>query len=197
MTILEIRILNRILPKSVNELDRLMPNNSFISHTRNSSADNNNTGLYQTIKNHQKAIRDQKRQLLDQYLEEYESTIEQYESLYQVELMNFLELQAYEDDNQSKDRMECLENYLNVQTMNKIRQIRYNGTIVRYKLLHPRHQSLSSKMNHTISIYPEVINEIFEQVFTQKELDFLSSTDTNYYFFLGMSYIYICFLLFI
>ena len=61
--------------------------------------------------------------------------------------------------------------------MNKIRAVRYNETIFRRKLLHPSHRrSLLNKNNHnTISIYPEAIIEIFEKIFTKKELDLLSS----------------------
>lgn len=130
------------------------------------------------MKHHRIDIRDQKRQLLDQYFEEYESEIEQYEFLYQEELMNF-ELHLPENDKKSKDLMECLMEYLNTQTMNKICQIRYDETLFRHKLLHPRHRSASSKIKSPISIYPEAIIGIFEKVFTQKELDFLSSFGTS------------------
>ena len=88
--------------------------------------------------------------------------------------MNF-ELNLPSNAKKSKDIVVCLVEYLNTQTMNKICQIRYNETLFRHKLLHPRHRSASSKINSQINIYPEVIIDIFENVFTRKELDFLSS----------------------
>ena len=141
MSKLEVRILCDRLPESVNRLDQLMPLNSYTSRSMNSFNDNNNS-LYEMIKKHRISIRDQKRQLLDQYFEEYESEIEQYEFLYQEELMNF-ELNLPANDKKSKDIVDCLVEYLNTQTMNKICQIRYNETLFRHKLLHPRHRSAS------------------------------------------------------
>ena len=72
--------------------------------------------------------------------------------------------------------MTYLCSYLDIQTRNKIRSIRYNETIFRRRLLHPRHRQSSVRNNHkTISIYPEAIIEIVETVFTKKEFDLLSS----------------------
>ena len=60
--------------------------------------------------------------------------------------------------------------------MTKMREIRFNETIFRQKLLHPCHRrSTVTKNNNSISIYPEAIIEIFEKVFTKDELDLLSS----------------------
>ncbi|CAF1366004.1 unnamed protein product [Adineta ricciae] len=115
-----------------------------------------------------------------QCLEEYESTIEKYEFLYQEELINF-ESQLFDTEQNdltiNNNLMKCLYNYLHCQTMKKIREIRFNETIFRYKLLHPRHRrsSSSTTSNNTTNIYPEAIIEIFEKVFTTKELDLLSS----------------------
>ena len=74
------------------------------------------------------------------------------------------------------DSMISIYNYLHSQTMNKIQSIRFNATIFRHRLLHPRHRrSTKTNNNNSISIYPEAIIEICEQVFNKKELDFLSS----------------------
>ena len=173
---LEIRILYRILPKSVNELDRFIPSDQLLSSNANTS-NNNNDSLYEMIKKHQKLIRNYKRQMLARYLEEYESAIEQNEFLYQEELFN-IECQLSNDENDqtgNNNLISCVYNYLHCQTINKIREIRFNEANFRYKLLHPRHRRSSLTKYNTISIYPEAIIEIFEQVFTKKQLDLLSS----------------------
>lgn len=183
MTKLEIRILCRILPQTMNELDQLIPSNQLqhpqynANHADTNNNNNNNNSLYETIKKHQKWIRDYKRRILANYFEEHESVIEQNEFLYQEELLNFeFQLSSSQNRENNNDLMNCLYNYLNCQTMNKIHEIRFNETIFRYKLLHPCHRrSLLTTNNNTISIYPEAIIEIFEKVFTKKELDLLSS----------------------
>ena len=190
MTKLEVRILCRILPKSVNQLDQFMPSN----HLSTSNGNPVHNSLYETIKKHQKSIRNYKRQMLAKNLEDYESAIEQNEILYQQELFN-LEYELAKEDNEQTNHhlINCLYNYLNCQTTNKIRQIRYNETIFRYKLLHPRHRRSSlTDNNNTISIYPEAIIEIFEQVFTKKELDLLSSLGKNNLFFFFIFILFCC-----
>lgn len=168
------RILYRILPKQINELDHLIPSNNLTLARTNPANDNS---LDETIKKHKKSIRDCKRQMLAKNLEEYETAIEQNECLYQEELFNFESTLSTEEHDQTKNNlMIYLRSYLDTQTRNKIRSIRYNETIFRRRLLHPRHrQSSVRNNNNTISIYPEAIIEIVEKVFTKKELDLLSS----------------------
>jgi len=177
MTKLEVRILCRILPKFINEIDQLIPSNHQLPpYNSNLPTDNNNNFLYEIIKKHQKWIRDYKRQNLAKNLEEYESAIEQNEFLYEEELFNFESQLSNEENDQTNNLINCLYNYLNCQTTKKIREIRFNETIFRYKLLHPCHRRSSlTNNNNTISIYPEAIIEIFEKLFTKKELDLLSS----------------------
>ena len=67
MNKLEIRILYRILPKAINELDHLIPSNHLTLGQTNPANDNS---LDETIKKHQKSIRDCKRQMLAKNLEE-------------------------------------------------------------------------------------------------------------------------------
>ena len=90
MTKLEVRILCRILPKSMNELDQLIPSDRpaflvqillLLSTTMNLS--------HEIIKKHQKWIRNHKRQMLAKNLEDYESAIEQSEFLYQEALIQY------------------------------------------------------------------------------------------------------------
>ena len=163
MNKLEIRILCRILPKSINDLDRFIPSRD-INHDRS---------IYELVKKQQKQIRDIKRQMLLEQFEKFELNIEEKEILYQKELFN-LELQL--SDEMNHDIMMSIYNYLHSQTMNKIRSIRFNETIFRHRLLHPCHRrSTKTNNNNSISIYPEAIIEIFEQMFNKKELDFLSS----------------------
>lgn len=171
----------------MNKLDQLIPSNKLqhpLQYNPNhlDANNNNNNSLYEAMKKHQKRIREYKRQILDKNFEDYESAIEQNEFLYQEELLNF-EFQLSSSQNRQTDTnlMNCLYNYLNCQTMNKIHEIRFNETISRYKLLHPCHRRSSlTTNNNSISIYPEAIVEIFENVFTQQELDLLSSLGNNY-----------------
>ena len=164
MNKLEIRILCRVLPKSINDLDRFIPSNAI---------NNDNRSMHELVKKHQKSIRDLKRQTLVEQFEKFESSIEEKEFLYQKELFN-LELQLSDDMNE--DLMISIYNYLHSHTMNKIRSIRFNETIFRHRLLHPRHRrSTKTNNNNCISIYPEAIVEIFEQVLNKNELDFISS----------------------
>ena len=163
MNKLEIRILCRILPKSINDLDRFIPTRAI----------NDDRSIYESVKKQQKQIRDLKRQMILEQFEKFESSIEENEILYQKELFN-LELQL--SDEMNNDLMISIYNYLHSLTMNKIRSIRFNETIFRHRLLHPRHRrSTKTNNNNSISIYPEAIIEIFEQIFNKKELDFLSS----------------------
>ena len=177
MTKLEVRILCRILPKSMNELDQLIPSDrSTFSRANPAPPIDNNESLYEIIKNHQKWIRNYKRQMLAKNLEDYESAIEQNEFLYQEALFNLESEVSNGTIDQGDTLMICLNNYLNCRTMTKMREIRFNETIFRQKLLHPCHRRSSvTKNNNSISIYPEAIVEIFEKVFTKDELDLLSS----------------------
>ena len=176
MTKLEVRILCRILPKSMNELDQLIPSDRPAFSRSNPPSVENNESLYEIIKNHQKWIRNYKRQMLAKQLEDYESAIEQNEFLYQETLFNFESELSDETIDQGDTLMICLYNYLNCRTMTKMREIRFNETVFRQKLLHPRHRRSSvTKNNNSISIYPEAIIEIVEKVFTKDELDLLSS----------------------
>jgi hypothetical protein len=176
MTKLEVRILCRILPKSMNELDQLIPPDRPTLSRSNPPPLENNESLYEVIKKHQKWIRNHKRQMLANNLEDYESAIEQNEFLYQEALFNLESEVSDGTIDQSDNLMSCLYNYLNCRTTTKMREIRFNETICRQKLLHPCHrQSSVTKNDNTISIYPEAIIEIFEKVFTKDELDLLSS----------------------
>jgi hypothetical protein len=176
MTKLEVRILCRILPKSMNELDQLIPADRPAFPRSNPTPLENQESLYEIIKKHQKWIRNHKRQMLAENLEEYESAIEESEFLYQEALFNLESEVSDGTIDQGDTLMSCLYNYLNCRTMTKMREIRFNETIVRQKLLHPRHRrSPVTKNNNTISIYPEAIIEIVEKVFTKDELDLLSS----------------------
>lgn len=167
MTKLEVRILCRILPKAINDLDQFNPPH------RLSHENKDDPSVYALIKQHQKLIRDYKRQLLIQQFERYESTIEQYEFLYQETLFN---LESQLSTTNDQDLMISIYNYLHCRTINQQRSIRFNETLFRYRLLHPRHRrSTTTKNSNSISIYPEAIIDIFEQVFNKKELDLLSS----------------------
>ena len=110
MNILEIRVSCRILPKSINDLDRFMP-----PHPANDGS------MYEIVKKHQKSIRDLEQQLLLKQLEEYESLIEEKEFRYQ-EIIFDLELQL--SDETQNDLMASIYHYLHCQTMNQIRSIR-------------------------------------------------------------------------
>jgi hypothetical protein len=195
MTKLEVRILCRILPKAINDLDQLIPSNYLPTCDENPLNNNNNRSLYEMIKKHQKSVRDYKRQMLARNLEEYESAIEQNEFLYQEELLELESQLLNELKDETKDNlMNYVYNYLHCQKINKIREIRFNESIFRYKLLHPRHRQSSFKNHNTISIYPEAIIEIFEKVFTKKELDLLSSLGKTILFFFSMDqFILFCF----
>ena len=177
MTKLEVRILCRILPKSMNELDQLIPSDRPAwSRSNSAPPTDNNESLYEVIKKHQKWIRNHKRQMLANNLEDYESAIEQSEFVYQEALFNLESEVSDGTIDQGDTLISCLYNYLNCRTMAKMREIRFNETISRHKLLHPCHRRSSvTKNNNTISIYPEAIIEIFEKVFTKDELDLLSS----------------------
>ena len=176
MTKLEVRILCRILPKSMNELDQLIPSDRPAFSRSHASSIDNHQSLHEIIKQHQKSIRNHKRQMLAKNLEDYESAIEQNEFLYQEALFNLESEVSDGTIDQGDTLMSCLYNYLHCRTMTKMREIRFNETIVRQKLLHPCHRrSPVTKNNNTISIYPEAIIEIFENVFTKDELDLLSS----------------------
>ncbi|CAF4011185.1 unnamed protein product, partial [Adineta steineri] len=184
MTKLEVRILCRILPKSINELDRLIPANHLSSTNTNLP---NNNSVYELIKNQQKMIREYKRQLLAKNFEEYESTIEEIEFQFQKELFQLESELSYNiDDNEqintnTNHLVNVINNYLHCQTTRQMRALRYNETIFRYKLLHPSHpRSSKSNYKNTISIYPEAIIELFEQIFTKKELDLLSTLGPSY-----------------
>jgi hypothetical protein len=176
MTKLEVRILCRILPKSMNEIDQLMPADRPAFPRSNPPSIENNKSLHEIIKKRQKWIRNHKRQMLAKNLEEYESAIEQSEFLYQEVLFNLESEVSDGTIDQGETLMSCLYNYLHCRTMTKMREIRFNETIVRQKLLHPCHRrSPVTKNNNYISIYPGAIIEIFEKVFTKDELDLLSS----------------------
>ena len=73
MNKLEVRILCRILPKFINDLDRFI-------RTR---AINDDRSIYESVKKQQKQIRDLKRQMLLEQFEKFESSIEEKEILYQ------------------------------------------------------------------------------------------------------------------
>ena len=176
MTKLEVRILCRILPKSMNELDQLIPSDRPAFSRSNPPSVENNESLYEIIKKHQKWIRNHKRQVLAQNLEDFESAIEQSEFLYQEAVFNLESEVSDGTIDQGDILMSCLYNYLNCRTMTKMREIRFNETLFRRKLLHPCHRRSSvTKNNNLISIYPEAIIEIVEKVFTKDELDLLSS----------------------
>jgi hypothetical protein len=176
MTKLEVRILCRILPKSMNEIDQLIPSDRPAFSRSNPPSIDNNESLYETIKKHQKWIQNHKRQTLANNLEECESAIEQSEFLYQEALLNLESEVSDGTIDQGDTLISCLYNYFNCRTTTKMREIRHNETIFRHKLLHPCHRrSPVTKNNNTISIYPEAIIEIFEKVFTKDELDLLSS----------------------
>ena len=138
MTKLEVRILCRILPKSMNELDQLIPSDRpAFSRPYPPPPIDNNESLYEITKKHQKWIRNYKRQMLAKSLEDYESAIEQNEFLYQEALFN-LESEASDGTiDQGDTLMNCLYKYLNCRTTTKMREIRFNETISRHKLLHP------------------------------------------------------------
>ena len=138
------------------------------------------TILYNTTnRDIRKAYKSIKRQYLIKTLEEYESSIEELEYSYQNKLFRM------ESDLSSqferKNKCICdLNDYLNHRTSQTIREIRYKQTIFRYKLARPRHRrSSASSRIKTISIYPEAIIETSENLFTDKELDFLSSAGNN------------------
>ena len=176
MTQLEVRILCRILLKSMNELDQLIPSDRPAWSRSNPPPNDNNVSLYEIIKKHQKWIRSRKRQMLANNLEDYESAIDKSEFVYQEALLNLESEVSDGTIDQGDTFMSCLYNYLNCRTTSKMREIRFNETIFRQKLLHPCHRRSSVvKNNNSISIYPEAIIEIFEKVFTKDELDLLSS----------------------
>jgi hypothetical protein len=180
MTIFEVRILCRRLPKSINDLD-----DKIISFDNSSISTNNNNNIRQQIldKKHQNEIRDYKRQSLAKTLETYELNIEKNEYIYQEELLRLFE---YELSKQQSDHIEnfmnCLNNYLKHRTDRGIREIRYKETIFLTKLNHPPHHYSSSVTNRTMNVYPEAIIEVLEKhdhPFTDKELALLSSAGTN------------------
>jgi hypothetical protein len=143
-------------------------------------------------KKYQKQIRDSKRQSLAKTLEKYELEIEENEYLYQEELLRLLQndelLRQHSD--QTKNFINCLNNYLQYRIDVGMRKIHYKETIFRIKLKHPRHRSLQqpspsliTAANRIMNVYPEVIIEISEtdqqqqqqqqQPFTDKELALL------------------------
>ena len=155
MNKLEIRILCRILPKPINELDHLIPSNHLTLGQTNPANDNS---LDETTKKRQKSIQDCKRQMLAKNLEEYETAIEQNECLYQEELFNFESALSTEEHDQTKNNlMTYLRSYLDTQTRNKIRSIRYNETIFRRRLLHPRHRQSATILIPSVFIQKQLL----------------------------------------
>ena len=166
MTMFEVRILCKSLPKSINELDKIVPlDDSSVTLLMSTENQQNKCEHLQKEINrkHQKKIRGYKRQMLAKTLEEYETSIEENEYLYQEELLKF-EYESSTPTNQMKDLMICLTNYLNHRTNKIIREIRYKESLFHVKLNHPRHRTLSS-INKYISVYPEAIVETSENLF--------------------------------
>ena len=177
MTMFEVRILCKRLPKSINDLDKIISfDDSSVTSMSMKNQQNKKDHRQQEInKKHQKNIRDYKRQTLAKTFEEYETIIEENEYLYQEELLKF-EYESSTHTNQMNNLMTCMNNYLNHRTNKIIREIRYKEAIFRVKLNHPRHRTKSSStINKNINVYPEAIDETFENLFTDKELAFLSS----------------------
>lgn len=201
MTMFEVRIVCKSLPRSINTLDKIIPpDDSPITSMPMENQHNNNNNLQQEVnKKHRKKIRDYKRQLLAKTLEEYESNIEQNEYLYQEELLTF-EYELSQQTDQVKKLMQCLNSYLDCRTNKIIRKIRFKEAMFRMKLLHPRHHPSTTSANKTISIYPEAIVETLENPFTDAELTFLSSAGNTELFSIdlyGYIYIYISFLVYL
>lgn len=172
MTMFETRILCKTLPKSINDLDKLMLSDDGSTNLSKQESD----------KKHRKQIRDEKRQRLHQSLEHYETIIEENEFLYQAELLHF-EYDLCKDMDETNNLMSCLNNYLNHHTDKMIREVYFKEATFRMKLIHPRHQRKSSSYaNKHISVYPEAIVETSENLFTDQEFTLLSCTGKIHFF---------------
>ena len=178
MTILEERIISKRLPCVINNLEFTSPSVGVMQYTNNNM---NGNSLQQNEQRYRKSIQEYKRQYLMKILEEYEYNIEELEYLYQKELFR-LEYDLLEEVEQKNTFICCLHDYLNHRTSQTIHEIRYKQARFRFKLAHPRHRRSSTKASglKPISVYPEAIIETTaKNLFTEKELDFLSSKGSN------------------
>ena len=186
----EARILCRRVSKSVYDLDNEI---MLLDHSLMSAANNKTTE-----KNVERQIRDYKRQCLAKTLEKYELQIEENECLFQEELLRLVqsdELLRQQQHHHNENFINCLNNYLKHYIDAGLRKIRYNETVFRMKLNHPRHRYVQSTsvalpaMIRVINVYPEAIIEIPEtdnhHLFTDKELALLSSAGIRLIFPFG------------
>ena len=167
----EVTIVCRSLPRSTNEIDKVIP----IANTLIETPVDITSSQRQVTDRHRKQIRHEKRQVLLTQLETFESIIEEMEYVYQETLLT-LKLGLSSQTDRVEACMQCINSYLNHRTERIMRAIRYKETVLRMKLKHPRHRSSTSSMNTAMSVYPEAIVETSSSVFSNQELDFLSST---------------------
>lgn len=171
MVMFETRILCRVLPRSINKLDKLVPPDNLSYQYKTGSQE-------EALNQHHKQIRDLKRNLLHDKLSEYESVIEEHEISYQRELIEF-PYELSQQNSQNVSLMAHLENYLDHHTNRIMRDILYKETLFRMKLKHPRHRPKSTAKRNTVSVYPEAIIETTNNLFTDNELALLSSSGKN------------------
>ncbi|CAF0911704.1 unnamed protein product [Rotaria sordida] len=190
MTMFEVRILCKHLPKSINQLNKMIPLDNNIT-THDVSIQNRTLSQQELSKKYRKEIQNLKRSILHETLKKYENMIEEDEHLYQKELFLF-EHQLSQHTNDVNNLIICLNTYLNHYTNKMIQQIRYRETIFRMKLYHPRHhrKSASTSSNQNISVHPEIILDIPENIFTDEELTLLSSAGGPSYIRYNQSYLY-------
>ena len=91
MTMFEVRIVCKRLPRSINELDNTVPfdDSSITSMSTENHQNQNDHFQHGTNRKDRKKMQEHKRQVLAKTLEEYETSIEQNEYLYQEELLKF------------------------------------------------------------------------------------------------------------
>ena len=130
MTMFETRILCNILPRSINNLDKLIPSNE--RSLTSIAMENNTNSQTESHKNYRRQIRDNKREMLLETLANYETVIEENEYLYQEELLRF-EYELSKHTYTINHLMTCINHYLNHRTDRIIREIRYKEAIFRMK----------------------------------------------------------------
>ena len=178
MTMFEVRVLCRQLPKSFND---------FEDDTTVISFGNCRSMLTMNVEQEK---RHHDRQCLAKTLEMYELQIEENEKFFQKEWLRLFEsddiLNHEESVHQLENFKNCLSSYLEHRIDTGLRKIRYKETIFRRKLNHPRRRHSSQvspsslSRNTAMNVYPEAIVEISPSNddyhrFTDKELALLSS----------------------
>ena len=172
MAMFEETIVCKSLPRSVKEIDKRVPIHGALAET---PVNINISHHHQVTQQNRKQIRHDKRQMILKHLQDFESMIEEMEYVYHEELLT-LERGLSSQTEHVETSMQCIRTYLDHRKEQMLRTTRYKAALLRMELKHPRHRSSTSLVSETISVYPEAIVETSSSVFTNQELEFLSST---------------------